>query len=143
MLKEPLLISFTAAAIYLSSLVVSPNTSIEAVITSGNRTTQRQAELIVDMCRSKVNLLTYYSDKALAKELSVPCKKLDIEGVKTVIESNIKKGKYISKHLCGKAWDLRKKGENINVLLDILKKTKGVKILEDNTHYHIETKDKC
>lgn len=59
-----------------------------------------------------------------------------------ILQDGINEGRWLSKHLCNKAMDIRK-GKGNKDFLKFMRNFDNVKILNEGTHYHIEIKDNC
>ena len=92
------------------------------------------------------NLDKMYRNKTLLYELQEAHGTKDIRSMVAVLRDQAARGKYISKHLCGKAIDLRTKHlsiSKINKLAKELLKHKQYRFSLHGRHLHIESVDPC
>lgn len=125
-------------------------TKKQLTVTSGTRSASSQAEAMYGKLAGG-DKLTVYSDQVSAKEIKkayddgITAKKVKsaiIKDMATVIESQIKKGKYISKHLKAGGVDIRSKDMSAKEKEEFKKAAKGVAttvILETTPpHWHLQ-----
>lgn len=110
------------------------STSKDIVVTSGTRESQSQAAAMYGKL-SGGDTLTIYKDKTSAKAIkkayddAVTAKKnktQTISAIKTVIDEQIKKGVYISKHLKKGAVDVRSRDMSAGEKAKFKEATKGI-----------------
>lgn len=80
---------------------------VMAEVTSVNRSTEHQAQLLYSAYSRGVDLYKLYENKKLVDEIMFAID--DVPSIITVLDKQVKRGDYISKHLCGKAVDIRSK----------------------------------
>lgn len=123
------------------------NTKI--LITDHFRTPRSQARLMIGSARYYFqDLRTLYRDQSLVGPIADCIDRGCTEDeVTAIIEAQMADGKFISKHLCGKAVDIRtylmEDGE-LDKLIELVKK-KGYKYIVKTSppHIHIEDKGSC
>jgi hypothetical protein len=123
------------------------------VVTGGTRTPQRQARLMYDKLKHGDDIVAQYENKQAAAEI----RKVYREGVagrlsrarllraiKGVIEAQMARGVFVSKHLQSGAVDVRSwnmEGEREEALREAVKQEPGVTLLDERSgpepHFHL------
>ena len=120
------------------------------VITDGVRTAADQAARV--LAKIKANDLSIYLNQKAAQEIkraydvARAAKKLQAEALKAmtaVIEDQIKRKVFISKHLTGRAFDVRNLGltpKQKQIFKQVVQQTGGVSMLEEfkPPHFHLQ-----
>lgn len=117
-------------------------TGKELRVTSTYRTPRRQALAMHALYKKGVDLYSLYADKKLIKELDKFLESGNIEGTVEVIKSQVERGEYLSKHMCGKAIDIVL-GYKSSLIMEYAKYNKDIEIIDEGNHYHIELKEDC
>lgn len=117
-------------------------------ITSSRRTVSEQTNLVVAMLRKQKNLRFIYENEKLAAELTRAYYKGGSLSVSYVILKNMRDGIYLSKHLCGKAVDIRirdKTKKQVKELRELLESGLNVETIVEHHpyHLHVESKEDC
>lgn len=125
------------------SLAESEET-ITITVTSFRRDAGEQAVLLKRLYDRGVNLQGLYVNQDIIKEVIIVLdERGDVEEIRNILLFYTIQGRYLSKHMCGKALDISKKGKNIKDFISFMKLLDGVKILDEGDHYHIQTKESC
>ena len=113
-------------------------------VTSYERTAREQAIILKKDYAHGRNLKRVYKDQKIIGEiLKVIRRKNSLPLVEEIILKYYKKGRTISRHLCGQGIDISKRGKNVRSLILFFKKLDDVKVLDEGDHYHIQTISEC
>lgn len=118
------------------------------VITSGYRTPAGQAQAIYKNIKKYgvASVLKVYRNKAAIREIVAAYKprrlrpRWAIAAMTRVIEAQTQRGVFVSRHLLGRAFDVRSRGCNgarLSVLREVAQGMGGRVLVEQN-HYHVE-----
>jgi hypothetical protein len=123
------------------------------VVTGGTRTPQRQAQLMFDKLKRGDDVIALYENKAAATEVRNAYRdaaargekrKGTIRAIREVIEAQIGRGTYVSKHLKSGAVDVRSwnmDGELEKALREAVKQEPGVTLMDERDgpepHFHL------
>lgn len=117
-------------------------------VTSAYRTPERQARAIDRNLRTfgRAYVLTIYRRSQAIREIvsahnrNRRRKGQAVMAMTRVIEAQIRRGVYISRHMLGRAFDIRSKGPNgakLSVLQEVAQ-SMGGRVLVEKNHYHVE-----
>lgn len=137
-LKRVIIVLITSSilSIVLVSLAKAKST---VTITNYWRSPEKQAELLLDMKERGVDLKKLYIQKDIIKKIEIL---KDKEDIAQVLRNHIRSDKYLSKHMCGKAIDVRK-NKGAKDLISFLSKSNDIKILDEGNHFHLELYSNC
>lgn len=123
------------------------------VVTGGSRTPARQAQLMYDKLVHGDDIVKVYENKAAAVEIRNAYRdavakrlkrKATIRAIREVIDGQIARGVYVSKHLRANAIDVRSwnmKGKLEQALRDAVKAEAGVTLMDERDsaepHFHL------
>ncbi len=123
------------------------------VVTGGTRSPQRQAQLVFDKLKHGDDIIALYENKTAATELRNAYRdavakglkrKATIRAMNDVIEAQIARGIYVSKHLKSGAVDVRSwdmEGALEKALKDAVKSEAGVTMMDERKgpepHFHL------
>jgi uncharacterized protein YcbK (DUF882 family) len=114
-------------------------------ITSGFRSPQAQAEAMYHNLRAygKSYVSRVYGGSAAAIAIielysgNQKNRAAAINSMAAIIQSQVAAGVYVSRHLLGKAFDIRLRGTNLSVLRKIVRSLGG-RLGVERDHYHVE-----
>lgn len=118
-------------------------TKHKLVVTGGDRTAERQAELMYKKLKSGEDLIKLYARTDLAAAIvdeykdaraAGATRKGTIHRMKKLIESQMDEGQYISRHLNFTAADVRSRGlsaDRVKALREAVKAVEGVSLVDE------------
>lgn len=125
----------------------------QLVVTGGTRTPLRQAQLMYDKLKRGDDIIALYENKAAAVEVrdahrDAAARKLGrkrtIKAMKDVIDAQVARGVYVSKHLLSGAVDVRSRDmsdELVQALKSAIKQEPGVRMMDERDgpepHFHL------
>ena len=115
------------------------------IVTGAERSSKRQAELIQSKIERGHNLYALYEKHDIITSI---LKNKELYSIQLMIETHMRKGDYLSSHLCGKAIDIRSRNYTLHERLQILEKlnsTLGLQAIYEPSppHIHIERTEGC
>lgn len=114
-------------------------TELNIIITSFLRSPTEQIHLLSRLEARGVNLFNLYKRKDVIKAIK---QKTTLEDKVAVLIDYMSKGVYLSKHLCGHAMDISKRGD-AKVFIQFMRNTENVIVLDEGDHYHLEIIKDC
>lgn len=120
----------------------------QLVITSGYRTPSGQARAMYNNLRryGVAYVLRVYRQKAAVREIVAAYKprrarpRRAIAAMTRVIEAQTQRGLFVSRHLLGRAFDVRSRGRHgarLSLLREVTQEMGG-RVLVEKSHYHVE-----
>lgn len=134
-----LILHFIFSFLITEAYLIKKSFARETIITSIERTPREQAQLMHNMKKRGISLRNLYKP---TKTLDTIIAAKTVEEIEQAILDGIRCGYYISKHLCGKALDISKRGLYIDLLL-FFSHFDNVEILDEGDHYHVQLKESC
>jgi hypothetical protein len=115
------------------------------VVTGAERSPKRQAQLIYAKLKRGQDLFKLYANSDIIKSI---LRNKDLYSIETMIKAHMRKGNYLSSHLCGKAIDIRSRTMSKDMRLQVLEKlnsTPGLQAIYEPSppHIHIERTEGC
>ena len=130
-------------------ILISALSGNGTTITSTERSTQRQAELLLSMKDTSIysdrhDDVMYSIDSTIESFEAGNLLKIDaLDIIESILEDYKSNGNYLSKHLCGNAMDIVIKSKEKKKILYSLREHIGYRVLDEGSHLHIELNEDC
>jgi hypothetical protein len=123
---------------------VSEKDLVEVKVTSYERSTLEQARIMLNDLKHGKDLRAIYKNNKIVEDIEKVYQERDaVHKIEKIIIKYQEKGFFISRHLCGQAIDISKRGKNIEKLFSFLNKVGKVTIIDEGDHFHIQTIAGC
>lgn len=126
--------------VYIKHAFTKNHQNIKVKITSFWRSPQEQAHLLYKLKSRGVNLKTLYKETEIVEGIQ---KAVSVEEAELVIRKYINLGRYLSKHMCGKALDIGKKEDGVKDFIAFVSNSKDIEIIDEKDHFHLQMTTKC
>lgn len=108
----------------------------DIVVTSGIRTASEQASAMLSKIQRGENLYNLYANKGLLDEIMSAGK--SVGSMASVIQGQVARGSYLSRHLRGDALDIRLASPSENDAVANAAQGLGAEVVRESDHIHIE-----
>lgn len=114
-------------------------------ITSYYRSAEEQATILINKYKKNKSSLNIYRSRQIITEV-INIMEDDYDSKKDRIAQVLKEymdnNRFLSKHMCGQALDIRKNQQG-KIFVDFIRKFENLSVIDEGSHYHVRTDFKC